>query len=445
MRLDRDFHKRSFSSITNAFSIITGIDLKEKRLDSYIWSITILHILAAFYRDPKRQNISTFLLNSDYEALVDSWGINVQDNVKDFVNIISKNAKDLGVENWGLLSDPHPYRSNKFIDLDKNNVVSFCDYDYSNFLANLINNYFPIINHVFPIFQINGKVLTRKYLMNSKELTNPNEFLFLFGGMIAFSTILRMYDLNTDNMLIMNNKPIFFDLECLFLPRTAKHTVYDVNASGFLPSQRLNDDSLFSGGDRFSVGLLFPWLVDEMNPRVRWKTRYYKKSMSVPYFKGERLNIIKFRNDILKGYEFIHNIYKSQKIDINEYIQTKHFGTRVVLRPTRLYIYLMRLAEFKKTASTYRSKKDFYIHELKNLDTLVEIKSGKDNIIESEISSLLNFTVPVFNSYVKDPSIFAEGMEIGKLSESQIKTFQKYNKKDILSENRILIEKYLTA
>lgn len=327
-----------------------------------------------------------------------------------------------------IVGDVHPQNTTK-VKVDDHIVFSERFSNNTSF-QDLIETCLQEYKRYIPTVKKDKDLVKRDFVeanVSAKSLKEIDDYYYNFGFIMPLFLYLRTTDLHAENVIASLPFPIFFDLECMFMPEESDNLKYNIDYTGFVKTDQIDQSSL-TGGLKTIDSLLKPILYGtEKEPRIKWKVPSSGKLFNVPTIDGSKINVLDYANQlergILAGYEYI----ESEATNIKSFFNETEFYTRILMRPTRVYRMLM--CKYYLPNNYDVSPREFYKHELNQIEYLTEfVKEAElEKIIDFEISCLEKNLIPIFFSEIHNASVFNSKHEIvGQLTSSQFQTWQKY-------------------
>lgn len=248
------------------------------------------------------------------------------------------------------------------------------------------------------------------------------------GGYLALLYVLEANDFHNENLIAAGEHPILVDLESLFRPRT---TNIDLTQSHLLASEVLYNDSvlrigllpqrIWSNGENDGLdisglggqdGQLSPnelpyWEeigTDQM--RLKRKRMELPEAHNRPKLNGKEVDVLDYAEAIVDGFTKIYHLLLQHQDELlaTEGILAKfaHDEARFLLRPTRLYVMLLKDGNHPKMLRNALERERLF-------DRLwfgVEHQSHLMKVIPAERQDLWNGDVPMFTIYPNSRDLF---------------------------------------
>lgn len=360
----------------------------------------------------------------------------------EFRKELRNTTKHIVGENIRILGDVHPQNTTK-VKVDDHIVFSGRFSNNASF-QDLIETCLQEYKRYIPKIQQAEDFIRRNFIeanVSANSVKEIEDYYYNFGFIMPLFLYLRTTDLHAENVIASLPFPIFFDLECMFMPEESGNLKYNIDYTGFVKTDQIDQSSL-TGGLKTIDSLLKPILYGTENePRIKWKVPSSGKLFNVPTIDGSKINVLDYANHlvrgILAGYEYI----ESEATNIKSFFNETEFYTRILMRPTRVYRMLM--CKYYLPDNYDVSPREFYKHELNQIEYLTEFVKEADleRIIDFEISCLEKNLIPIFFSEIHNAAVFNSDHEIiGQLTSSQFQTWQRYTDSEFLKQKESVIK-----
>ncbi len=304
------------------------------------------------------------------------------------------------------LGDLHPGGSTKL--LVGNKVVYERYPDYGGLLSSLASCIYPDFKKFFPKINKIGETFERDFVVVNKTARSKvvlKDFYLNLGRIIPFLLFIRSIDLNAENGLVNLPYPVFFDMETIFSGDFVEgFDDYGVKNSGLVKVDEKNDSSFLTGGLKEQESLLKPLLCGtSKKPYIGWRTKSKRSYNNQPEVEGMHVNPFSYLADIEKGYFDSVELLLRKKEELREIIEENDAYIRVVMRPTRMYRFLI-LKSCYPQVYLKNNRKHFMKNSLETYNLIYRFKGEK--LLEKETEALLSLKVPVFYSSLREKEIF---------------------------------------
>lgn len=327
-----------------------------------------------------------------------------------------------------LIGDLHPsslmrYKIGKDIIFQQKNY-------YSDLLDKLLL-LFPTIQGSFPKHMKVNDFYKRTFVpmidsVNSQ--TEINMYYHTLGQLLAFVLLLRGIDMNVENIIISEGRPILFDFECIFSGKNLQPDNYSIDSTGMVQTAIEFDVSAITGGMTPVQSYLKAVLSGtSKKPTIDWKVpskgHYYNK----PNFKGNVANPLQYKSDILSGFREMKRLILEKLPEIVHLVSSTETGVRTIVSPTRFYRMILQSYAFPQVY-TKIAPEDYIKNELTKRTLMYELVENK-NLLEYEIECLTTWLIPKYVSEIHGTEILTgDNIVVANYKEPQFKTWIDYTK-----------------
>lgn len=446
-------------NIAKEAKILDGINNNEKFHDFILLTNNIDWVIyfAEKYpvvRDKINNLVNNFLyyIKSFFIRLYEDWEeikikFNLQEN---YVENVSFFLGDLHKNNCFVLSLQFENKTKLFYK-PRNFENEFFFKDFTDFLNKLD---FEII------LKIPNSISNENYCW-VEEIKYTNDFFdnqeienyyYNLGKIVFLFHLLGSVDIIPDNMIISDNKPSFFDLECIFeKPKFANRYSlrYELEESifktGILPDKMFNNNF-----DLEILSSLFFKFNEQLNVQKEWicnqnfdfslklvkEKNNLKKDFHLPKLKGELIEIdFKLLEKFVSGFEdcYRKSILKSE--DIFRFFTKKYYNDlkiRVLLHPTSVYDLFMNENNMPENILN-TNKISRLIKELVENTNVDNYNINKRKLINSLKNQIQKNDIPYFYYCVKNDALY-DGYDKA-ISKNWNFSIENYLKERLLSLN----------
>ncbi len=383
-----------------------------KEIEDYL-----LPSLVYYYYLNKNNDFIKYLKDLDFEG----------NNYKFILKLLKNYTESNRVRPLG---DLHPGDSTKV--LIGNNVVYGKYPDYGDLLFALASYVYSDYKNFFPKICKKGNLFERDFIEVNKQTKSKKDlrgFYFNLGRIIPFLLFVRAIDLNAENGLVNLPYPVFFDMETIFSGEFSQgFDDYGIRNSGLVQVDEKNDSSFLTGGLKERESLLKPLICgDSSNPYIGWRTKSKGSYENQPQFNDRFVNPSDYLIYMKKGYFDIFEKILEKKEDLEKILEEHNAYIRVVIRPTRMYRFLI-LKSCYPQVYLKNKRKEFVKNSLEDYNLIYRFKDEK--LVNKEVDALLNLKVPVFYSSLKQKEIFcSNGDTIGFWYRNPYRIWKEYSVK----------------
>jgi len=268
-----------------------------------------------------------------------------------------------------------------------------------------------------PSFSIGDTVISRFINENSKVLNESdiNSFYYCMGKILGISCLCHFTDLHCENLITSEGYPFIIDYETLFSvieDETPKNDFLEET----LLIQDGNNRGLFSmisgiqGGGEKMKSFLVPYVINDGTDdfSVRYRKLSNKRMKNRIYYKGKIVRPEYYSFSIIEGYRNVMNLFLKDKYNISRLILNSIdkyiIRPRVVLRPTRLYGFI--LARAMQPIELIDTDKYWNVIESYMKEYKIPVKNCSESIIKYEISELKKGNIPIFYRDVNSKDLY---------------------------------------
>jgi len=387
----------------------------------------LLPSIVYFFFESKLTDFDKYLENIDLKSRKFLYIFN---RVGKLVNILEK---DSVYSKKRILGDIHPQNSTKYL-ADKG--VQYNKYpDYNDALEIISKEILGDSKEFFPrITKLSNETILREYIdinLESKSKDEIIQYYYNLGRSIPLLLLLRVIDINAENMLVKLPYPIYFDMEPIFSGEfDRKVGGYSVKSTGLIKLSSIDDYSILSAGLGIRYSYLKPNIFEyNGNPYIKWKVPSTESFNNIPRLDGKNVDPNCYIDILISGYRDSVNIVLKKKELLPGLIKDVDTYTRIITRTTRTYRTLI-LKSIYPQIYLKKDIKQFLSEELSNQSFLY--KFNNLNIEDEEIESMENLSVPVFYSNIHNKDIFTkEGKVVGNFNITQFDYWKDYLKESI--------------
>lgn len=309
-----------------------------------------------------------------------------------------------------------------------------CENSIDNFLDYLIQNGFKQSMRIPKI--ILGEDYGWMECIEFKELKcfdHASDFYYNQGVNLSIFYTLSATDLINDNLIVNDNFPFFFDLECIFQPDINDNPNFRIyervsEASKFIANSVLKTNllpqysfvtNIFQGFSNSGLSLIeskIPSMVIEevegKFSRTQQEVVFETSNTHIPSFKKSKILSADYVDKLIEGFIYGYNYILENKNSIGNFIEInmKDLKIRVLHRPTFVYSKILEESYLPEYMSDYKMRDQLF-------DELLKAKNDYiDNlpIINSEIKQLKNLDIPLFITKSNSVDIFSPNGDIVK-------------------------------
>ena len=345
-------------------------------------------------------------------------------------NFVDATWSEIG--NVELVGDIHPHLHTKSLitTSEDKSIVYKKDYASDFQLRELFLALYPDCVYMLPMHDVYDKIIVRKYIPIREESNDNQEieaYYFQLWAMLALFGMFRWIDLNYDNVICSLPFPIFFDYECLFLPELAKNKdLYDMFYTWFLDEDTENNISLLRWGYTPSMSYMDPILnLQDGVPYLKWTTTSNQIAHHIPHLHWSKVQSKNYISHFLSGFTSLAHRLQQKTDIIYDFLATHTLYTRILLRPTRLYVTLQREIAMKVALGNDRANIQHMLNDVLSNSMIVARMNKERNYISLESSNLLEWLIPSRYGNIEDTYVLAaNGQLVGTLPHSPKETWK---------------------
>lgn len=385
----------------------------------------IVFLLSLFYKKKKPGQLffdflTDFIFNREDNPLLYDY---IKDLMLDILKIQDLYASLPDLKNIEIVWDFHGYKNTKVLLIFEwwNKCISIYNYPTDLCICWLMTDCLDWIKDKLVYTRYNNFWL-RDYIAYRNNFHSWHAlslFYRKFWQQAAFLLALRTTDLHYENVLISEDSPVFFDLECVFAPRI-NDVDYSLYLSGILDDPILTDSFwplLWGRWIRKSV--LTPILSDYWeNPTIQRTSLSKNLPFHIPQSQNKKINPYLFYQEFYLGFSFWQKKVLKKKGKRIKSLKDKSLLNRILFRPTKAYFALLKDMNIRIALYDNVDIDSFLFEKLKSLPLFTNVRDI-NQLINSEIIQLKKGMVPIFYSEVHSGEVIdGDGQKITKLKTS---------------------------
>jgi hypothetical protein len=443
--------------------VITTIErsLKEKLQENFTDALTmcfydmfIIQLLANFFeefgvkledQDLFFKYIQKIIKFGTYEKYPN---FEIFQNHLDFTKKIkSKYKKDLDIDNFDFIGDPHRC----IYKIKTNSTVIYENILGVNKLVEKVIEIYPEFKQLIPQHDyINeNKYVSRKYIDYDKQVTDFNEYFYNWGKTFAFVFFLRMIDINSDNFLLLGNNQLLFDIEFIAFPQFNNYLKrYDAGTASLIVSKRKGNNSALLASFSRQYNVTRPHIfLNKKTLSIKWQKYFSRNRPNMPTNLGTAYPM-NYQKELYKGMMEATQILMSRKKQFLELFRGSDCISRCMIRPTAAYRYALMSLAYNEDANGI----DTVIrNELSNLKYYGFNVPDEKKLLDSEIDNLRNYLIPYYTMSINKRDMYdSKGNVVGYLDETPFETlekhvnkFEKFINKQCKAISNVLVKDYV--
>ena len=341
--------------------------------------------------------------------------------------------------------DLHPGMTTKLI-LQKNwhRQINFCNIFFSeDRLRDIREELDPDVANNFSTFVREGNYLTRAYQEVRQLVTDTGQvgqYYYEMGKLMALVVTMRGIDVSYDNILAQFPHPMVFDYECLFVPDLYSDEKYDVRFTGMVDGMSdQNASALFANYSKMESYLSPTVSLSSGQPIIVRTRERQDATMHLLYEIGsdQPLTPLIYREDILSGFQAMSQTIVLKKDLLRQRIDEYVISMRILLRPTRIYVMLLREISYLVLQKNRAEIMSYLRESLENLPLLTFVDT-RDVLIDDEISCIMQWIIPTYYGPINGVAIFTPwGQEVARLLHGSYDVFLSHyeNIAEVLEDN----------
>jgi lantibiotic modifying enzyme len=315
-----------------------------------------------------------------------------------------------------FLSDPHNEGKTVFrIYLNNKPLIFKPRSSDADFVMNDIMRILKIDHLKTPKIYLNTKHYSFVEHIDSKHINDSKDlklFYYNQGMTLALMDALNFTDGHFENFIANEKDFVLVDSETLFTNtggyRSENGEYFSITFTGLLEKSRKNEISVSSIQCKKDCHL-YPTIPEIFNDR---KSSIYlkygcirNKGTSYNFPSTQDIAIFDFCPQILEGYFYLINeINKKSDEIIDSVSSSKMSMNRQIIRHTMYYDWLLRKSLHPRTIEKHNSPLNF-------ISSTIE-KVYDQDIINNEISSLLDYDIPIFYNQFDNKNLYSSNNKI---------------------------------
>lgn len=327
-------------------------------------------------------------------------------------------------------------------------------YYQSTTSESLIRDIFVGFNGYFennlPKFYPYDKLVKREYIQtNLKAVTQTQvkNYFFQIWELIPYFLAIKGYDLNYENVLTSIPYPVFFDYECAFLPELkASFGDYSINFTWISSDDEQDDFSVLMWANKTRISYLIPILhYDDLNPKLTWTVPSKKQPIHTPIFNWVPVHSPNYLEELLDWYNSSMKTIIYNKYKLMEKIYSGDLRVRIILRPTRVYAWLIKKIMLQLSVDPKSSIRKTVLHYF-NFHQIPYLWDFSNILVNYEIDCIQKWIIPYFYVNIKDKTVYSsDGLIVWSLQNSAYEVWYKFfvNIEDFLEKQKQLLTKNL--
>lgn len=296
--------------------------------------------------------------------------------------------------------------------------------------------------------------------IEAKECKNENEvarFYYREGCYLAIFYIFNSGDMHYENIITDGEYPRIIDTETLvtlskFQNITFKEPIHNfpmdnVLSASLLPLNNKGsvmdvDLSGLSGGNLESQKIKEYYIENPGTDQMKLVRKYICQKMeqtNIPRINGEQVNVLRWRSQLITGFNDSMNIFYRNKEKLLECItqsDIKYSHQRQLFRNTYAYAKFLETSHYPSYLSSFEQRKSLF-------EKMRNTKNLNDKRIEHEISLLNEGYIPAYYSMFEERTLYSNGKIVQENYFSQTGSDTVKYKIASLSPETIALQKHI--
>jgi hypothetical protein len=277
--------------------------------------------------------------------------------------------------------------------------------------------------------------------VNSDNSDEILEFYYLFWRCLPRLLLFRIWDLNHENILCSLPYPKFFDIEVCFCDNFSP---YNITSIGVLAQENLSWSAALNPNEkRMSYTAPVIQCVDDayvINRLLESQGKHESIPNNSIWIWEEFI-----KQHLLKWYEDATEFINDVKVDIMHFVSESDLFSRIVIRPTREYIMIIRMFQYSLLDNPHNSFESRAKEMLWDELTFIDLNET-DTLFANEIGFMKNGILPSYYSNVKGKDVFSHNsmnVWIFNMSQFDVRKEHFNSFEDFLLEQKMLLKTYL--
>lgn len=265
--------------------------------------------------------------------------------------------------------------------------------------SELSKKYFSDIIHVPEIISIDHEYGFSKFIKNNpvSNINDVSKYYYNLGGLLAIIYMFGANDYHKENIIADGIYPVVVDFETIL--KTDKKTVNSNNV--FNPYDEYNQSIVYAGmmpHYLFDKKMEYSPLLDKSDSNV-----------SIPFVDGEKITVVDYENDFLKGFEDTYRKCLSIREDIKKYLNdTNDLYIRILPISTHYYCHILKYSYNKENMQSLETRKN----ETERFYLICNSDKRLYDFAKSEEDQILNGDIPYYYIKANEKNIYSLGETI---------------------------------
>lgn len=399
-------------------SILMSYEWVVSYLAKFLRDMFVVIIVKSYYDHHSFWSLEDFLSKKWFQIILDysefsQLCIRHFSDVDMVIDNILKEFVDWKILNIEVMWDWHPAWSTKLmITTEKENYLLFKSiHDSQNSISSFLCSIDPDLQNCFVSWKKRSNYWYRQMfdiVLNWSSEEGLLKYYYLFWRILPWLCVFKISDQYHENILCSFPYPKIFDIEVMFLSSAMP---YNLSTIGILAQ----DDSSFASinWDQNLMSYTVPLVTYENSLYwIEWIANSKSFKQSIPLneigvsFKFLKEQLLCWYND---GVQKINE----SLLKIKEFVKNSDINTRIIVRPTREYIMLLKLYQY----GLIKDKNLWLMKWLdKNLWTQLyhpQILSNNNLFIE-EKNFLYDWIIPICYSNIFNKNIILNNLVVGE-------------------------------
>ncbi|QUG75571.1 DUF4135 domain-containing protein [Erwinia sp. E602] len=240
-----------------------------------------------------------------------------------------------------------------------------------------------------------------------------NEAYFNYGIILSFADLLNINDCHFDNFIINREKAYMIDSETIFqyyaYKKNFKRSIYH---TGLIQSEDaiangLGHTSAITAVTNIFNSYCYPYAVDDKTERIKikYENSHIKKTKNYPHLDGVATNPCSYIKEVIEGFEKGYRLLTLNRREVLSLLTEFKIKSRCLIRTTSYYLLVINKILHPAFTKNHH-------HNIPMLtDKYLRYKGEGEafnKILKYEISSMMNYDVPIFYSF-QDSTALKDG------------------------------------